>query len=91
MELEQSQREFALKFRISYEEYKILVTSMTTDEVITCLELLRAKKHKSKFRERMETQIREWLAHDYGNSKPLTDKDFMWARPKWPIHYQLPR
>ena len=88
--LEQQQHAFAERNRITYDEYKKLVSSMTYDQVITCLELLKAKKHKSSFRARLEAKIRAWFP-DSGASKPLTDAEYHMAKPKWPIHYQLPR
>lgn len=88
--LERQQREFANLNRITYEEYKRLVSAMTYDQVITCLELLKAKQHKSQFRARLEVKIRSWFCETL-NSKPLSDSEYQMAKPKWPVRYQLPR
>jgi hypothetical protein len=85
------QSEFAAGFRLTYDEYKKLVTAMTADEVITCLELLRCVKHRSQYRADRETRIRKWLADPKPSfSKPLNPHEFDSLRPKWPIKYQLP-
>ena len=84
--------EFAGMHRITCDEYKRLCSSMRTDEVITCLELLKAKRHRSPFRQAMEARIREWLeqADSSIRTRPLTPKEFEAAKPKWPITYTLP-
>ncbi len=87
--LVQRQTEFAAQFRISYDEYKKLVTTLSLEEITTCLELLRCKQHRSGFRRSMEVHIREWLA---GNKylKPLHPHQFKLAKPKWPVKFTLP-
>ncbi len=87
--LVQRQTEFAEYNRITYDEYKMLVKTLHYDEVITCLELLRCKKHNSGFRASMEIHIRRWLSGG-GGLKPLTPLQFKYAKPKWPIKYSLP-
>lgn len=87
--LEDRQREFAALHRITLEEYKKLVSSLTYDEVITCLELLKAVKHKSGFRATMEQHVRSWLANP-AYLKPLSPNQMKAAKPKWPIRYNLP-
>jgi len=89
MDLSTRQTEFAMKFRLTYEEYQKIVKAMTLDEVITCLELLRCVKHRSMYRSRMEKRIREWLV-DQRFQKPFRPKEFEILTPKWPIKYQLP-
>lgn len=88
--LEQRQTEFAVKHRITYEEYKLLVTSLLYEEVVTCLELLKASKHSSQFRQRMEANIRSWFLYPAGSLKPLSINEFRQAKPKWPVRYSLP-
>lgn len=80
---------FAAQFHLTLDEYKRLVSSMTYDEVITCLELVKASKHRSGFRSRMSAQIRTWLPGSQ-YLKPLTHNQFRAMTPKWPIHYTLP-
>lgn len=83
------QREFAAKNRITYEEYMMLVSTLTLDEVIVCLELLKVAKHRSGYRARMETQIRSWFT-DKTFLKPLNHRQFQAMRPTWPVRYNLP-
>lgn len=87
--LAQRQTEFAAQFRISYDEYKKLVTTLQLEEIITCLELLRCKKHRSGSRRSMEVQIRKWFTSDV-YLKPLTPYQFKLAKPKWPVKFTLP-
>lgn len=87
--LEDRQREFAALHRITFEEYKKLVSSLTYDEVITCLELLKAAKHKSGFRALMEKHIRDWLANPQ-YLKPLSRRQMEASKPRWPVKYKLP-
>ena len=87
--LSQRQTEFAAQFRISYAEYKKLVSSLSLEEIITCLELLRCKVHRSGKRRSMEEQVRRWLTNDT-YLKPLTVYQFKLARPKWPVKFTLP-
>lgn len=88
--IEDDQRRFAAQFRISFEEYKLLVAHCTTDEVITCLEILKATTHKSSFRASMEQRIRDWLLTAVPTSKPMTPQQFRATAPAWPIKYRLP-
>lgn len=88
--LQQRQTEFAAIYGITYKEYKMLVSVLQLDEIITCLELLKPKKHLSSFRQSMETKVRHWLAGG-GALKPLTPREFEWSKPKWPVKYQLPQ
>lgn len=80
---------FAAQFHLSLDEYKRIVSAMTYDEVITCLELVKASKHRSGFRSRMSAQIRLWLAGS-AYLKPLTHNQYRAMAPKWPITYNLP-
>ena len=89
--LEQRQTVFAETYRLTFDEYKKLVTSLNMDEVTTCLYLIKTKVHTSMFRKGCALKVREWLA---GRSlmidKPLTELEFKWAKPKWPVNLHLP-
>lgn len=87
---EAEQRKFAELQRLTFEEYTRLVKACTYEEVITCLELVRAKRHPSEFRAKMEQQIRGWLSEPGIHQKPLSPKQFAMTKPKWPIKYTLP-
>lgn len=87
---ETTQRKFAELQRLTFEEYARLVKACTYEEVITCLELVRAKRHPSEFRAKMEQQIRGWLTDPGIHQKPLSPKQFAMTKPKWPIKYTLP-
>lgn len=88
-ELETRQQQFAQTFGLTLQQYKRLASSVTYEELITCLELLKAKKHKSGSRARMAESIRQWI--DYGTSlKPLSMFEFRKAMPTWPIKIQIP-
>ena len=87
--LEQRQTEFAATFGLTLEQYKKLASSLSHIELITCLELLRAKRHRSGFRNHCKIQIQHWL-DGAPYMKPLTQRQFKMAEPKWPIHYNIP-
>ena len=88
-EIEKRQADFAKGFDLTFDQYRKLATSLSYIELITCLELLKAKRHKSKSRQRWATTIRAWL--DYSDTlKPLSIVEFRMAEPKWPIRYSLP-
>lgn len=88
-DLEVRQEQFALSFGLTLVQYKKLASSVTTDELISCLELLKAKKHRSHFRASIAVELRQWL--DYGGAlKPLSVFQLKAIVPKWPIKYSLP-
>lgn len=83
------QTEFAAHYSLTYDEYKLLAHSCTSDELITCLELLKAKKHRSPYRARLAQAIREWLVTQ-NYTKPLSHWQFKNAVPTWPVHHNIP-
>jgi hypothetical protein len=88
-DLEKRQEEFATGFGLTLEQYKFLVSSLNYTELITCLELLKAKRHKSQWRERKANAVRVWIDGRI-TLKPLSITEFRMAEPKWPLHYRLP-
>jgi hypothetical protein len=87
--LEQRQTEFAESFGLTLEHYKKLASALNHTELVTCLELLRAKRHRSGFRSHCKSQIQQWLG-GAPYLKPLSQRQFEMAMPKWPIHYTIP-
>lgn len=89
-ELDQRKSDFALKFGLTLNQYRKLSSSLTYDELLTCLELLKATKHLSPFRATATGNIKSWLDGKRIGTKPLTPAEFNRAAPKWPTHYSLP-
>lgn len=87
--LEQRQAEFAASFGLSFEHYKKLASALNSTELITCLELLKARRHRSGFRASCTSQINAWL-NGSEHLKPLSPRQFKGAEPKWPIPYTIP-
>ncbi len=87
--LEHRQAEFAKQFDLTYEQYKLLSKSVTYDQLISCLELLRCKGHRSQYRASMASKIRSWIDNPVG-LKPLSGKEFSFVLPRWPVHFQIP-
>lgn len=87
--LEERQAEFAAAHRITFEEYKKLV-SLPFEEITICLELLKCKQHRSSTRQRSEEKVRAWLAGSTLTSHPLSPKELEWTKPRWPVHIVLP-
>jgi hypothetical protein len=89
--LEARQTAFAAEFGLSYEQYKKLATACNSTELVTCLELLKAKKHRSAYRATLAASVRAWLVEDIPvHAKPLSFYQFRNAEPKWPVHYNFP-
>lgn len=88
-DLEIRQEEFAKAFELTLEQYKFLTSSLNFTELITCLELLKAKRHKSKWRQSKAQTVRMWIDDRIG-LKPLSITEFRMAEPTWPLHYRLP-
>lgn len=88
-DLENRQAEFAKSFDLTYDQYKKLATCLSHIELITCLELLKARRHRSKSRQRWAAAIRTWLDCSV-TLKPLSIVEFKMAEPKWPVRYSLP-
>lgn len=89
-DLEIRQKQFAEQHRITFEDYRKLVKNLSYTEVITCLEVLKAARHRSEFRHKMETQIRSWLSGAAAALKPLTPNQFKCLEPRYPVRYNLP-
>lgn len=87
--LEQQQAEFAASFGLTLEHYKKLTGTLSYTELITCLELLKARHHRSGFRASCASQIQAWL-NGSEHLKPLSPRQFKGAEPKWPITYSIP-
>lgn len=69
--------EDARKCNCSYHEIKKLENVLTIDEYVACFMLLKTKNFRSKFRESMAKQIREWMCDDNPRfEKPLSEKQF---------------
>lgn len=82
---------FASSFGLTLEQYQKLASRCTTDELVTCLELLKAKHHRSGYRARLAQTIRTWFdGADPSHFKPLSYWQFKNAAPKWPVHYNFP-
>lgn len=89
IELEQRQIEFALTFGLTLKEYKQLASSLGTEDLISVLELLKAKKHKSRRRAQYAAYVTSWLANPL-TLKPLTPRQLKEIVPTWPVRFQLP-
>lgn len=81
---------FASEFGLTLEQYQKLASRCTSDELVTCLELLKAKRHRSGYRARLAQAIRDWFVDDSTHFKPLAPWQFKNALPKWPVHYNFP-
>jgi hypothetical protein len=88
-DLEQRQIDFAAGFGLALNEYKALARSLTTADLISVLELLKAKTHKSKKRERYAADVRAWLKNPTG-LKPLPAWALKDIECTWPVRYRLP-
>lgn len=88
-ELEIRQQQFATSFGLTLDEYKRLASATNHEELVVCLELLKAKKFRSAFRASCAQHVRQWLAGAPA-LKPLTPNQFSAATPKWPITYKIP-
>jgi hypothetical protein len=83
------QAEFAKRFNLSLEQYLKIMRACTADEAVTVFELLKAKRHSSHYRARMELQVRRWIDNGV-SSKPLTVEQFKLLKPQWPVHWRFP-
>jgi hypothetical protein len=90
-DLQQRQTDFAKAYRLTYEEYKKLVScGMDFEQICICLELVKCQSHRSAFRASMETKIRNWLKGNSLSVRPLTPKEFELTKPSWPVRIVLP-
>jgi len=88
--IRERQEEFARHFNLSLEEYLQIVRTCTYQEVVVVLELMKAKKPKSSYRQYCQLQLRRWLANKLPG-KPLTKPQFLALVPQHPITWELPR
>ena len=82
---------FAAQFSITEIQLKSLMRTYTSEDLFSCLELLKARKFKSPFRESLATQLRLWLLNPESKVKPLSYNQLKAAKPKWPVTYIIPR
>lgn len=88
-DLEVRQERFAQDFGLTLAQYKKLASAVTADELISCLELLKAKTHRSQFRASVASSLKQWIEHG-GMLKPLSINQMKAIVPKWPIKIQVP-
>jgi hypothetical protein len=87
--LEKQQAEFAKCFNMTIEQYRLVVQSCTSEEVVAVFELVRHKNHRSMFRQKMCARLLRWF--DLGvRSKPFSEKEFKLLAPTWRINWKLP-
>jgi hypothetical protein len=90
---------FAKEFGITKRQLHLLMVLHTSVDLYTCLELLKAKKHRSPFRASVTAQLRKWLEVNQSTpedqikflQKPLSASQLKAATPAWPVHYQIPQ
>lgn len=73
--------EFAAQFGLSKPQYAKLSSHLHTEDLITCLELLKVKKFKSPFRKWANDQLRAWVDLDCTDSFPLTKTQLLRLAP----------
>jgi len=84
------QAAFAVKFDLSLDQYLKIVRACDSTEAITVLELLRASKFRSVYREQSAMKIRKWVDDSNSVGKPLNVWEFKRCAPTWRITYALP-
>jgi len=84
------QAAFAVKFDLSLDQYLKIVRACDSTEAITVLELLRASKFRSVYREQSAMKIRRWVDDSNSVGKPLNVWEFKRCAPTWRITYALP-
>lgn len=88
-DLELRQERFALDFGLTLAQYKKLASSLGHTDLISCLELLKARRFRSKTRKQAQEQILQWL--EFGTDlKPLSANQLKMIAPTWPIKFQIP-
>ena len=88
--LRSRQAAFAVKFDLSLDQYLKIVRACDSTEAITVLELLRASKFRSVYREQSAMKIRRWVDDSNSVGKPLNVWEFKRCAPTWRITYALP-
>jgi hypothetical protein len=84
------QEQFARRFNLTLEEYLQVVRNCTYSEVVVVLELMKALKPRSSYRQLRQLQVRRWL-DNHLSGKPLTEQQFKDLKPGHPITWHLPR
>jgi hypothetical protein len=88
--VEREKKELADSCSISVEEYNKLAMTLHSSDLISCLDLLRAKKYKSARRAFLARKIRDWLKSDLKIGFPLSKGDLKTLEPKWPVKFHIP-
>lgn len=88
--LEQHQAALATRLNISLAQYKKLASTLQSDKLSICVELLGAKKHNVPFRRWADTTLRAWLESDEVRYFPLTNTQLDRLKPRWPPKFQIP-
>jgi hypothetical protein len=85
------QEQFALTFKLSYNELRLLMQTYTTENLMICLSLLKAKRYRSSNRKYLADKLRFWLANSERiTNYPLTKEQLTSISPKWPINIVIP-
>ncbi len=89
--VQEQQAEFAKAYGLTYEQLHRLMSNCRSDQLTTCLELLRARTHRSGYRDRSAVKLRRWVESDAPVSIPFSTKDWEYLAPKWPVNINIPR
>lgn len=89
--VQEQQTEFAKVYGLTFEGLHKLMGACRSDQLTTCLELLRAKTHRSGFRDRQATKLRRWIDENSVASLPFSTKEWEYLTPSWPVHINIPR
>lgn len=83
--------QFALTFSLTYDTLHLLMRTYTTENLMICLSLLKAKRYRSSNRKFLADKLRTWLNSDTRiTSQPLTKDQLASISPQWPIHIVIP-
>lgn len=86
--------QFAQSLGLTEDQLKRLLSTYDATDLTTCIELLKAKSHRSMFRASLAMQLRKWLQNESPSStlrlKPLSVKQLQEAKPSWPVHLRIP-
>lgn len=89
MDLKTKQTEFAQQYSLTYEQLHKLMHDLRTPELMIVLDLLKAKKYKSSFRQSCANLVRKWLDGRLLGF-PLTKNQLDALKPTWPIRIEIP-
>lgn len=91
MDLRLQQEKFAGSFGLTYDSLHKLMKTLSTTDLMTCLDLLKTKTFRSSFRKNCSQQLRSWLDSDAPfRLTPLSRYQLDMLKPKWPIDIQIP-